>query len=77
MNSQEGVYGSGLQTASYAGHESTVQLLLENGADVTAQGGMVGTAALEAASSRGHKGIVALLEAHCNTTGGHVVDTTS
>ena len=39
-----GEYGNALQAASYKGAKDIVELLLENGADVNAQGGRYGTA---------------------------------
>ena len=42
------------------GHEKIVELLLRNGADVNAQGGVYGTA-LQAASYGGHEKVVELL----------------
>jgi hypothetical protein len=52
--------GNALHAAAVAGRESVVQLLIENGADVNAQGGQYGNA-LHAAVLGGHKGIVQLL----------------
>jgi ankyrin repeat protein len=49
-----------LYYASLAGLQRTVELLLEKGAYVNAQGGRYGSA-LQAASSRGYKEIVQLL----------------
>jgi hypothetical protein len=49
-----------LYYASFAGLVGTVQLLLEKGADVNAQGGRFGNA-LQAASYKGHKKIVQIL----------------
>jgi ankyrin repeat protein len=39
---KEGKYGNALQAASYTGHEAIAKLLLEQGADVNAQGGEYG-----------------------------------
>ena len=44
-----GEYGNALQAASVSGHEKVVQMLLDQGADVNAQGGEYGNA-LQAAS---------------------------
>jgi ankyrin repeat protein len=51
---------SALLAASSEGEEAIARLLLENGADVNAQGGKHGTA-LQAASDRGHQAMVELL----------------
>lgn len=50
-----------LQTASWGGHQEIVKLLLDNGAEVNAQGGDYGNA-LQAASRGGHREIVKLLQ---------------
>ena len=50
----------GLEAASFAGHEAVVRLLLDEGAEVNAQGGHYGNA-LEAASFGGHEAVVRLL----------------
>lgn len=55
-----GLYGDGLQTASYWKREDVVKLLLSKGSDVDAEPGEYGNA-LHAASSRGHLGIVECL----------------
>ena len=61
INLQEcGQHGNALQAASRRGHQNIVQLLLENGADINAQGGGYGNA-LQAASDEGHQNIVQLL----------------
>ncbi|KAL8636365.1 MAG: hypothetical protein Q9228_006229, partial [Teloschistes exilis] len=53
-------YGPILQLASLRGHEFIVQMLLEKGADVHAQGGEYGNA-LQAASWQGHDQVVQML----------------
>ncbi|THY37309.1 hypothetical protein D6C98_10763, partial [Aureobasidium pullulans] len=55
-----GHYGNALQAASAGGHDKIVQLLLDKGADVNAQGGYNGNA-LYAALAGGHDKIVQLL----------------
>ncbi|RMZ86570.1 hypothetical protein DV736_g6204, partial [Chaetothyriales sp. CBS 134916] len=60
VNAQGGRYGNALVAASYRGHETVVQMLLEKGADVNAQGGEYGNA-LVAASYRGHETVVQML----------------
>jgi hypothetical protein len=62
-----------LQVASYEGHKAIAKLLIENGADVNAQGGHYGNA-LQTASYKGHEAIVKLLIEHgadVNAQGGH------
>lgn len=49
-----------LQAASYEGHEKMVQMLLDAGADLNAQGGEYGNA-LRAASLDGHEKVVQIL----------------
>ena len=49
-----------LQAASWKGNRDVVKLLLENGAEVNAQGGEYGSA-LQAASVKGNEDIVRLL----------------
>ncbi|KAF8335614.1 ankyrin repeat-containing domain protein [Amanita rubescens] len=56
----QGQYGNSLEKASKHGHKHVIDLLLEKGADVNAQGGRYGNA-LQAASSGGHKQVVELL----------------
>lgn len=53
-------YGSALASASYGGHETTVRLLLENGANVNMKGGDYGSA-LTSAAYGGHEAVVRLL----------------
>ena len=60
INLQGGEQGSGLQTASYKGHEKIVQLLLSKGVDINTQGEEYGSA-LQAASYGGHDNIAKLL----------------
>ena len=54
------MYGNALQAASYNGDEKLVELLLDKGADVNAQGGDYGNA-LYAASVGGHEVVELLL----------------
>lgn len=61
VNAQGGCHGNALQAASVRGHERTVQLLLEIGADVNAQDNSRFGTALQAASARGHETTVQLL----------------
>jgi len=66
------IYGNALQAASYNKHESVIQLLLANGADINAQGGGYGNT-LQAACAGGHESIVQLLlinGANINAQGG-------
>ena len=53
-------HGTILNAASFGGHNSIVQMLLEKGADVNAQGGRYGNA-LQAASKGGHDQMVQVL----------------
>ncbi len=57
---RQGQYGNTLEIASLHGHKQIIELLLEKGADVNAQGGCCGNA-LQAASFKGHKEVVELL----------------
>ncbi|KAF7343797.1 NACHT and ankyrin domain protein [Mycena sanguinolenta] len=50
-----------LVVASYYGHTEIVCILLENGADVNAEGGKYHRTALQAAAGEGHTGIVCML----------------
>lgn len=62
-----------MQAACYEGHETIIRLLIDNHADVNAQGGYFGTA-LQAASAEGHIDIVLLLfenHANVNARGGY------
>lgn len=66
-------YGTALQAVAAKGHRGFVQLLLDNGANVNAQGGYHGSA-LQAAVAEKHQGIVQLLldnGADVNAQGGH------
>ncbi|KAI1379582.1 ankyrin repeat-containing domain protein [Hypoxylon crocopeplum] len=60
VNAKGGTYGYALQAASVGGHNKTVQLLLEKGAEINAQGGRYDNA-LQAASIRGHEETVRIL----------------
>ena len=42
INAQGGHFGNALQAASYRAHDQVMQMLLEKGADVIAQGGLYG-----------------------------------
>ncbi|KAJ7242518.1 hypothetical protein C8J57DRAFT_1009222, partial [Mycena rebaudengoi] len=55
-----GDYGTALQAASSKGYNEIVKLLLENEADVNADGGDYGSA-LCAACANGHKDVVNIL----------------
>jgi hypothetical protein len=43
---QVGKYGNALQVASYGGYKVVVQMLLDNGVDINAQGGVYGNTLL-------------------------------
>lgn len=68
VNVVVGRLGTALQAASFEGHQETVQLLLDHGANVNAGGGTWGTA-LQAASVKGHLEIVQLLLDHGSDIG--------
>ena len=53
-------FGTTLDAASLGGHEKIVQLLLDKGAEVNAQGGFYGNA-LQAASVKGDEQVVKIL----------------
>ena len=73
VTGQEGIdYGTILHAASLGGHDIIVQMLLEKGAEVNAQGGCYGNA-LQAASVGGYKIVVQMLlekGAEVNAQGG-------
>jgi ankyrin repeat protein len=52
--------GNALQSASSEGHKALVEMLLDKGADVNAQGGRSSNA-LQAASEGGHEAVVKML----------------
>ncbi|KZP05734.1 hypothetical protein FIBSPDRAFT_765474, partial [Athelia psychrophila] len=54
-------YGNVLQAASWMGHDATVRLLIEKGADVNALGGQFGSALKAAISNQNCKLIVQFL----------------
>jgi ankyrin repeat protein len=62
VNVQGGPYGNALQAACSKGHDNTVQVLLEHGADANALGG--GWNALQVACFNGHHKIVQVLLEH-------------
>lgn len=67
-----GRFGNALQAAAWWGDESVVQLLLDNGANINAQGGWYGNA-LQAAAFDGNESVVQLLldkGANINAQGG-------
>jgi ankyrin repeat protein len=57
---QGGFYGNALQAASSRGHQETVRLLLDKGADASEQDGQYGKA-VSAALSDVNQDIIALL----------------
>jgi ankyrin repeat protein len=61
VNAHGGYYGTALKASLAGGHEATMRLLLENEADVNAQGGFHHLNALQEASVGGHETIVRLL----------------
>ncbi|KAK3615213.1 hypothetical protein LTR22_027516 [Elasticomyces elasticus] len=72
-SAQEEDSGSALYAASSGGHEKVVQVLLDAGAEVNAQGGQYGNA-LQAASLGGHEKVVQMLleaGAKAASLGGH------
>ncbi|KAF2268003.1 ankyrin, partial [Lojkania enalia] len=60
IRSKSDMVNASLHLAVEKGYPGTVQMLLDGGADVNAQGGRYGNA-LQAASSEGHEQIVRLL----------------
>jgi hypothetical protein len=73
IGSDENLKDSALYIASCYGHLFIVQLLIEKGANLTAQGGYYGTA-LQAAACEGHNSMVQLLineGADVDAQGGH------
>jgi ankyrin repeat protein len=55
-----GKYGNALYAASWGGHDKVVEMLMDAGADVNAQGGFCGNT-LQAASWGGHDKVVEML----------------
>lgn len=43
INAKGGEFGNALQAASFSGHDNVIQILLDGGADVNAQGGFLAT----------------------------------
>ena len=56
-------YEEALRVASYEGHDRLVQILIEHGVDINAEGGRYGNA-LQAAAYKGHAKVVQLLVEH-------------
>ena len=61
FNTKGGLFGNALQAASGEGHDKVMQMLLDQGVDVNAQGGGVYGNALQAASCKGHDKVVQIL----------------
>jgi hypothetical protein len=73
VNVEGGYFVNALQAAAWGGKPHTMRLLLDSGAQSTAQGGYYGSS-LQAASWRGHKHVVHLLlqlGARADAPGGH------
>ena len=63
LDAEGGFHGNALQAASFNGHESVVQILLDRNADINAPCGPYGNA-LQVASFKGHEPVVKLLLDH-------------
>ena len=61
VNARCGAYGGALELSSSADHNHIVQMLLDNGGDVYAQGGTCAPAMGPVTSSRGHDEVVRIL----------------